>query len=52
MAKTEVIYIRVTPELKERIRQAAEAEHRTLTNYLETLIIKALEEEPAHGNQR
>lgn len=43
MAKTERIYIRLTPELKKRLRIAAEAENRSLTNYIENLIKQALE---------
>lgn len=45
MAKTEQLNIRVTPELKEQLQKAADAENRTLTNYIENLIIKALKKE-------
>lgn len=43
MFKTERIYIRLTPELKELLRAAAEAENRTITNFIENLIKQALE---------
>lgn len=42
-SKTERIYIRITPELKKQLYAAAEAENRTLTNYIENLIRCALE---------
>jgi len=40
--KTERIYIRLTPELKEQLQAAATAENRTVTNYIENLIKQAL----------
>lgn len=43
MAKTERIYIRITPELKAQLQQLAEADGRTVSNYIEQLIKKALE---------
>lgn len=45
MTKTERLEIRLTPELKEQIQAAAEAENRTITNYVENLIKLALEKE-------
>lgn len=45
MAKTERLEIRLTPELKEQLQAAAEAENRTITNYVENLIKHALEKE-------
>lgn len=45
MAKTERVNIRITPEMKEKLQKAADAENRTLTNYIENIIIKALKEE-------
>lgn len=45
MAKTERVNIRLTPELKEQLQKAADAENRTLTNYIENLIIKELKKE-------
>lgn len=45
MSKTERIYIRVTPEVKEQLQKAAEAENRTITNYIENLIKEAIKKE-------
>lgn len=45
MAKTERIYVRITPELKEQLQAAADAENRTITNYVENLIKQALKAE-------
>ena len=45
MNKTERIYIRLTPELKEQLQQAAAAENRTVTNYIENLIKNAMKKE-------
>mgnify|MGYP004472241627 FL=1 len=45
MAKTERINLRLTPEMKEKLQKAADAENRTLTNYIENIIIKALKKE-------
>lgn len=45
MAKTERVNIRITPEMKEKLQKAADAENRTLTNYIENLIINALKKE-------
>ena len=45
MAKTERVKIRLTPEVKEKLQKAADAENRTLTNYIENIIINALKEE-------
>ena len=45
MAKTERVNIRITPELKDKLQKAADAENRTLTNYIENIIINALKEE-------
>lgn len=41
--KSEVLRLRITPELKEKVQAQAEAENRTLTNWLETLIKRELE---------
>lgn len=40
--KTERIYIRLTPELKEQLQRAAAEENRTVTNYIENLIKQAM----------
>lgn len=45
MAKTERIYLRLTPELKARIQAAADAEGRSVSNYIEHLITQALKQE-------
>ena len=45
MAKTERVNLRLTPEMKEKLQRAADAENRTLTNYIENIIINALKEE-------
>lgn len=42
MSKTERIQIRVTPELKAQLQAAAEAENRTLTNYIENLLLQVI----------
>lgn len=36
--KTHTLNLRVTPELKELIRLAAEREHRTIANFIEVLV--------------
>lgn len=38
--KTETLNLRVTPELKELIRMAAEKEQRTIANFIEVLVRK------------
>lgn len=38
MAKTERLYVRVTPELKEKIQKAAEEENRTISAWIETTL--------------
>lgn len=45
MAKTERIYVRITPELKEQLQAAADAENRTITNYVENLIKQAIKKQ-------
>ena len=45
MAKTEQLNIRISPELKAQLQKAADAENRTLTNFIKNLIIKALRKE-------
>ena len=45
MNKTERLYIRLTPELKAKIQSAAEAEGRSISNYVERLITQALKRE-------
>lgn len=36
--KTETLNLRVTPELKTLVRQAAAQEHRTIANFIEVLV--------------
>ena len=43
--KTERLHIRITPELKEQLQAAADAENRTITNYVENLIKQALKKQ-------
>lgn len=47
MPKTDRIYIRISPELKEQLQKLAEAENRTVSNYIENLIIRELKKETA-----
>ena len=41
--KTDRLQIRITPELKEQLQRLAEADGRTVSNYVEQLIKAALE---------
>jgi predicted HicB family RNase H-like nuclease len=45
MAKTERLFLRITPELKEKLQKKAEKEHRTLSNYVESILIKELKKQ-------
>ena len=42
VTKTERLNIRISPELKEQLQALADAENRTLSNYVEQLIINAV----------
>lgn len=42
MTKTERLHIRITPELKEQLQKLADAENRTISNYVENMIIREL----------
>ena len=42
MIKTERLNIRISPELKGQLQALADAENRTLSNYIEQLIINAV----------
>lgn len=44
--KTEVVRLRITPQLKEALRQAAQAENRTISNYIECLILRQIQQKP------
>lgn len=43
MTKTERLQLRITPKLKDEIQKLADAENRTITNYIETLLKKEIE---------
>ena len=43
MTKTDRLQIRITPELKEKLQSLADAENRSISNYIENLIMKELE---------
>ena len=43
MTKTERLQIRISPELKAQLQQLAEADGRTVSNYIEQLIKAAVE---------
>lgn len=45
MSKTERLQIRISPELKQQLQRLAEAEGRTVSNYVEQLIKRELEKE-------
>lgn len=45
MAKIERLYIRISPELKTKLQEQAEKEHRTLSNYVESILIKGIEKD-------
>lgn len=45
MTKTDRIQIRISPELKAKLQALAEAENRTVSNYIESLIIRELAKE-------
>jgi predicted transcriptional regulator len=42
MTKTDRIQIRISPELKSQLQKLADAENRTVSNYIENLIIREL----------
>lgn len=42
MTKTDRIQIRISPELKAELQKLAEAENRTVSNYIENLISREL----------
>lgn len=43
MTKTERLQIRITPELKDKLQALADAENRTISNYIENLIKRELD---------
>jgi predicted DNA-binding protein len=42
MTKTDRVQIRISPEMKAKLQALAEAENRTISNYIENLIIREL----------
>ena len=42
--KTEVITLRVTPEIKKKLQVKADKEHRTVSNYLQLIIENSIKE--------
>lgn len=44
MTKTERLQIRITPELKQQLQELAQADGRTISNYVEQLIRSAVEQ--------
>ena len=44
MTKTDRLQIRISPELKQQLQQLAEADGRTVSNYIEQLIKVAIEQ--------
>lgn len=44
MTKTERLQIRITPDLKAQLQELADAENRTISNYIENLIKRELEQ--------
>lgn len=45
MTKTERLQIRISPELKQQLQRLAEAEGRTVSNYVEMLIRREIEKQ-------
>lgn len=43
--KTDTLHIRITPELKQQLQQAAQRENRTVSNYIELLIRRELQKQ-------
>lgn len=43
--KTDRLHIRLTPELKAQLQQMADAQNRSMSNLVELLLLKAVEEE-------
>lgn len=51
MNKTEVLRLRITPELKADVAAAAAADNRTMSGFIETLLKKAVEEFKKQGGE-
>ncbi|MBO7251807.1 MAG: ribbon-helix-helix protein, CopG family [Oscillospiraceae bacterium] len=43
MVKTERLQVRISPELKAKLQEIADADGRTVSNYIEQLIKQAIE---------
>lgn len=43
MSKTERLFIRITPELKRKLQEMANAENRSLSNYIENILLQEIE---------
>lgn len=52
MAKTERLQIRIDPEQKERLKELAAAENRSMSNYVEMLVQKAIDQQPKKHIER
>lgn len=44
MTKTERLQVRISTEMKETLQKLAEAENRTVSNYIENLILRDIKE--------
>lgn len=44
MAKTERLYIRIAPDMKEALQELAAADGRSLSNYIENLLRREIEQ--------
>lgn len=45
MKKSEMLYIRLTPELKKQIEKDSKKENRSMSNYVSNIILKYYKEE-------
>lgn len=44
MAKSERLFIRITPELKEQLQEMAKSENRNLSNFIENILLQKIKE--------
>jgi predicted HicB family RNase H-like nuclease len=49
MTKSDRIYIRVDPELKAKLQELADRDHRTLSNYIELVLKREIEKQTKQG---
>jgi predicted DNA-binding protein len=47
MEKTEQVGVRITKEMKDQLKKLADAENRTLSGYIETILKKMVFESPS-----